>query len=50
VEHPERREEVRRTTGGFTAQGALSGTGASTPVAGEPETQAPARGGAEEVE
>jgi oligopeptide/dipeptide ABC transporter ATP-binding protein len=50
VEHPERREEVRRTTGGFTAQGALSGTGASTPVAGDPETQAPAQGGAEEVE
>jgi hypothetical protein len=36
VEHPERREEVRRTTGGFTAQGALTGTGAATPIAGPP--------------
>jgi peptide/nickel transport system ATP-binding protein/oligopeptide transport system ATP-binding protein len=50
VEHPERREEVRRTTGGFTAHGALTGTGAATPVAGEPEAQTPAPGGAEEVE
>jgi oligopeptide/dipeptide ABC transporter ATP-binding protein len=35
VEFPERRAEVRRTTGGFTPVGALSGTGADTPVAGE---------------
>jgi oligopeptide/dipeptide ABC transporter ATP-binding protein len=38
VEYPERREEVRRTTGGFTPQGALTGTGAETSVAGEIET------------
>jgi oligopeptide/dipeptide ABC transporter ATP-binding protein len=36
VEYPERREEVRRTTGGFTPEGAISGTGAATPVAGVP--------------
>ncbi len=37
VEYPERREEVRRTTGGFTPAGAISGTGAQTPLAGRPE-------------
>ncbi|MGH7458380.1 MAG: ABC transporter ATP-binding protein [Longimicrobiaceae bacterium] len=37
VEQPERREEVRRTTGGFTPQGALTGTGARTPAAGDPD-------------
>ena len=37
VEFPERREEIRRATGGFTAEGALTGTGAETPVAGTPE-------------
>jgi len=37
VEYPERREEVRRTTGGFTPAGAISGTGADTPLAGRPE-------------
>jgi peptide/nickel transport system ATP-binding protein/oligopeptide transport system ATP-binding protein len=36
TEFPERREEVRRATGGFTAQGALTGTGAATTAAGEP--------------
>jgi oligopeptide/dipeptide ABC transporter ATP-binding protein len=36
VEYPERREEVRRKTGGFTPQGALTGTGAETPVSGAP--------------
>jgi oligopeptide/dipeptide ABC transporter ATP-binding protein len=36
VKYPDRREEVRRTTGGFTPAGALSGTGAHTPVAGHP--------------
>jgi oligopeptide/dipeptide ABC transporter ATP-binding protein len=37
VEYPERREEIRRQTGGFTPQGALTGTGAATPAAGDPE-------------
>jgi oligopeptide/dipeptide ABC transporter ATP-binding protein len=37
VENPERREEIRRQTGGFTPQGALSGTGAGTPLAGAPD-------------
>ncbi|MQA91131.1 MAG: ATP-binding cassette domain-containing protein [Gemmatimonas sp.] len=37
VEHPERREEIRRETGGFTPEGALTGTGASTPAAGAPD-------------
>jgi oligopeptide/dipeptide ABC transporter ATP-binding protein len=37
AEFPERREEIRRTTGGFTARGAPSGTGAATPAAGDPE-------------
>jgi oligopeptide/dipeptide ABC transporter ATP-binding protein len=45
VEHPERREEVRRRTGGFTPQGALTGTGADTPVAGTPD-DLPAQPGA----
>jgi oligopeptide/dipeptide ABC transporter ATP-binding protein len=34
VENPERREEIRRQTGGFTPEGALTGTGAATPTAG----------------
>ncbi|MEX2582862.1 MAG: ABC transporter ATP-binding protein [Gemmatimonadota bacterium] len=38
VEHPERREEIRRETGGFTPEGALTGTGAATPAAGDPDT------------
>jgi peptide/nickel transport system ATP-binding protein/oligopeptide transport system ATP-binding protein len=42
VENPERREEIRRTTGGFTPQGALTGTGAATPLAGDPEDVPPA--------
>jgi oligopeptide/dipeptide ABC transporter ATP-binding protein len=37
VQYPERREEIRRQTGGFTPQGALTGTGAATPAAGEVE-------------
>jgi len=41
VEFPERREEVRRQTGGFTPQGALTGTGAQTPVAGSQEESVP---------
>jgi oligopeptide/dipeptide ABC transporter ATP-binding protein len=36
VEYPERREEIRRQTGGFTPEGALTGTGAGTPAAGDP--------------
>ncbi|CAN5525870.1 ABC transporter ATP-binding protein [soil metagenome] len=44
VEHPERREEIRRATGGFTPEGALTGTGANTPVAGTPEEVVPAPG------
>jgi oligopeptide/dipeptide ABC transporter ATP-binding protein len=50
AEHPERREEVRRTTGGFTPVGDLSGTGAATPGAGEPEETGEATGGAVEGE
>jgi oligopeptide/dipeptide ABC transporter ATP-binding protein len=34
VENPERREEIRRQTGGFTPEGALTGTGAATPIPG----------------
>jgi oligopeptide/dipeptide ABC transporter ATP-binding protein len=45
VENPERREEVRRTTGGFTPQGALTGTGAGTSAAGDPEDVPPPMGG-----
>jgi oligopeptide/dipeptide ABC transporter ATP-binding protein len=41
VEFPERREEIRRTTGGFTAQGALTGTGSATPTAGPPTPPPP---------
>jgi oligopeptide/dipeptide ABC transporter ATP-binding protein len=37
VQYPERRAEVRAMTGGFTPEGALTGTGAATPVAGEPD-------------
>jgi oligopeptide/dipeptide ABC transporter ATP-binding protein len=36
VQNPERREEIRRKTGGFTPEGALTGTGAATPAAGDP--------------
>jgi oligopeptide/dipeptide ABC transporter ATP-binding protein len=35
VKYPERREEIRRQTGGFTPEGALTGTGAATPAAGD---------------
>jgi oligopeptide/dipeptide ABC transporter ATP-binding protein len=49
VKYPERREEVRRQTGGFTPQGALTGTGAATPLAGDPEMAPPADAGGEEV-
>jgi oligopeptide/dipeptide ABC transporter ATP-binding protein len=42
VEYPERRDEVRRTTGGFTPQGALTGTGAATPISGSPGDDAAA--------
>ena len=45
VQFPERREEIRRTTGGFTPAGALSGSGAHTPVAGDPPAD-PADAGA----
>jgi oligopeptide/dipeptide ABC transporter ATP-binding protein len=45
VENPERREEVRRETGGFTPHGALTGTGAATPEAGDPGEQPPREGG-----
>jgi oligopeptide/dipeptide ABC transporter ATP-binding protein len=48
VQHPERREEVRRTTGGFTPEGALSGTGAATPVAGAPGEDAAAEAARQE--
>jgi len=45
VKYPERREEIRRLTGGFTPEGALTGTGAATPAAGDlPEI--PEAGGA----
>jgi hypothetical protein len=37
VKYPERREEIRRQTGGFTPEGALTGTGAATPAAGDPD-------------
>jgi oligopeptide/dipeptide ABC transporter ATP-binding protein len=36
VEFPERRAEILRETGGFTPEGALTGTGAETPLAGRP--------------
>jgi oligopeptide/dipeptide ABC transporter ATP-binding protein len=50
VEFPERREEIRRAGGGFTPAGAITGTGADTPVAGDPDDLGPegdpsARGG-----
>jgi oligopeptide/dipeptide ABC transporter ATP-binding protein len=45
VKYPERREEIRRLTGGFTADGALTGTGAATPTAGEPGEGATGAGG-----
>src|SRR5690606_17146661 len=41
-QHPERREQVRRESGGFTPAGVVMGTGAATPVAGEPDEQAAA--------
>jgi oligopeptide/dipeptide ABC transporter ATP-binding protein len=52
VQYPERREEIRRAGGGFTPAGAVTGTGADTPVAGDPtpaaapETTRPTVGGA----
>jgi oligopeptide/dipeptide ABC transporter ATP-binding protein len=36
-EHPDRREEIRRETGGFTPKGALTGTGAGSDLAGDPD-------------
>jgi oligopeptide/dipeptide ABC transporter ATP-binding protein len=48
VEFPERREEVRRTTGGFTPAGAVTGTGSATPVAGDPGRVPPADAVSEE--
>jgi oligopeptide/dipeptide ABC transporter ATP-binding protein len=47
AEYPERREEVRRSTGGFTPEGALTGTGAHTPVAGAVDDPAEEPGGEE---
>jgi oligopeptide/dipeptide ABC transporter ATP-binding protein len=41
VEHPERRAEIREATGGFTPEGALTGTGADTSVAGGPDDVPP---------
>ncbi len=41
VENPERRAEIRRATGGFTSMGALTGTGAHTPPAGDPDDIVP---------
>jgi len=41
VKYPEKREEVRRAGGGFTPAGAVTGTGADTPVAGDPEEVRP---------
>jgi oligopeptide/dipeptide ABC transporter ATP-binding protein len=41
VKYPEKREEVRRAGGGFTPAGAVTGTGADTPVAGDPEEVQP---------
>jgi oligopeptide/dipeptide ABC transporter ATP-binding protein len=41
VKYPERREEIRRQTGGFTPQGALTGTGAATTAAGDLPTPVP---------
>jgi oligopeptide/dipeptide ABC transporter ATP-binding protein len=49
VKYPERREEVRRETGGFTPEGALTGTGAHTPLAGDPDLAPGANAGGEEV-
>jgi oligopeptide/dipeptide ABC transporter ATP-binding protein len=37
VKYPERRAEINRETGGFAPEGALTGTGAATPVAGSPD-------------
>ena len=48
VEHPERREEIRRQTGGFTPDGVLTGTGAKASVAGDPDEVRP-EGGADHV-
>jgi len=41
VEYPERRAEVRALTGGFTPEGALTGSGAGSPPAGDPEQLGP---------
>jgi oligopeptide/dipeptide ABC transporter ATP-binding protein len=49
VEYPERREEIRRKTGGFTPEGALTGTGAQTPLAGPMEPPAADAAPGEEV-
>ncbi len=45
VKYPERREQVRAQGGGFTPQGAVTGTGAATPVAGDPDLAPPAAAG-----
>jgi peptide/nickel transport system ATP-binding protein/oligopeptide transport system ATP-binding protein len=49
VEFPERREEIRQRTGGFTPRGAESGTGARTSLAGGPEDVVPAEGAPSEL-
>ena len=41
VEYPERREEIRRQTGGFTPKGALTGTGADTERRGKAPDEEP---------
>jgi oligopeptide/dipeptide ABC transporter ATP-binding protein len=45
VKYPERRAEINRETGGFTPEGALTGTGAATPVAGSPDLAPDVDGG-----
>ena len=50
VKYPEKREEIRRAGGGFTPAGAVTGTGAATPVAGDPDlADGGMAGGATEV-
>ncbi|MBV9772997.1 MAG: ABC transporter ATP-binding protein [Gemmatimonadetes bacterium] len=48
VKYPEKREEIIRAGGGFTPAGAVTGTGAATPVAGAPLDAPTAQGGAGE--
>jgi oligopeptide/dipeptide ABC transporter ATP-binding protein len=45
VKYPEKRDEIRAAGGGFTAAGAVTGTGAAMPVAGRPEDVVPAADG-----